>query len=250
MPGQEVRASPSYSSLCFSPVQILRSMRPPRGLTSGPSNRNYPFGHTCQSQPMTVSSPSAVRVSAPVVSIIELVVSEPSRCGRSKSVSSTTISMSVFPMCGDCHAALVQRVDLAPGRSTDRGGAPGCLEQPVPAEPLTPSDRAQHPRFVGVAALLEPPGADEVERVGDPALPEHETTAGHRSQADPAGNVVEDLDGDVTVTGALEAFSCRGSLTRQGQPTSTHLGDTVNVEVSRLVVAQHLESSDCSPGRS
>jgi hypothetical protein len=24
----------------------------------------------------------------------------------------------------------------------------------------------------------------------------------------------------------------------------------VNVEVSRLVVAQHLESSDCSPGRS
>jgi hypothetical protein len=32
---------------------------------------------------MTVSSPSAVRVSASEVSIIELVVSEPSRCGRS-----------------------------------------------------------------------------------------------------------------------------------------------------------------------
>src|ERR1035437_9015517 len=31
VPGYEVRASPSFSSLCFSPVQILRSMRPPRG---------------------------------------------------------------------------------------------------------------------------------------------------------------------------------------------------------------------------
>jgi 4Fe-4S binding domain len=98
VPGQEVRTSPSFSSLCFSAVQILRSMRPPRGPTSGPSNRNHPFGRTCQSQPMTVSSPSAVRVSAPEVSIIELVVSEPSRCGRSNSVSSTTISMSAFPM--------------------------------------------------------------------------------------------------------------------------------------------------------
>jgi len=48
---------------------------------------------------MTVSSPSAVRVSPPEVSIVGLVVTEPSRCGRSNSVTSMTISMPAFPMC-------------------------------------------------------------------------------------------------------------------------------------------------------
>ena len=64
-PGQAERALPRSSSWCFSPVQILRSMRPPRAPASGPSIRSQPFGRTCQSQLMTVPSPSAVKVSPP-----------------------------------------------------------------------------------------------------------------------------------------------------------------------------------------
>lgn len=69
--------------LVLQPGQILRSMRPPSGPNSGPSIRIQPFGCTCQSQLRIVPSPSAAKVSAPEVSIFELVVREPSRCGRS-----------------------------------------------------------------------------------------------------------------------------------------------------------------------
>jgi len=79
-------------------VEILRSMRPPSGPNSGPGIRIQPFGRTCQFQPMTVPSPSAAKVSAPQVCIIELVVREPSRCGRSNSVSSTSICVPALPM--------------------------------------------------------------------------------------------------------------------------------------------------------
>ena len=96
--GQAERALPGSSSWCFSPVQIRRSMRPPRAPTSGPSIRIQPLGRTCQSQLMTVLSPSAAKVSLPVVSIIELAVRELSRCGRSNSVSSTSISPPALPM--------------------------------------------------------------------------------------------------------------------------------------------------------
>jgi hypothetical protein len=98
LPGQEERAPSSFSSMCFNPVQILRSIRPPSGPASGPSARNHPFGRTCQSQLMTVPPLSAVKVSPPEVSIIELVVRDPSRRGRSNSVSSTSITMPVFPI--------------------------------------------------------------------------------------------------------------------------------------------------------
>ena len=90
-------ALPVSSSWCFSPVQTRRSTRP-RAPTSGPSIRIQPFGRTCQSQLMTVPSPSAAKVSPPVVSIIELAVRELSRCGRSNPVSSTSISPPALPM--------------------------------------------------------------------------------------------------------------------------------------------------------
>ena len=96
--GQAQRAGPFFSSWCFNSVQILRSIRLPRGRTSGLSIRIQPFGCTCQSQPITVPSPSAAKVSAPEVSIIELVVREPSRCGRSNAVNSTSISVPALPM--------------------------------------------------------------------------------------------------------------------------------------------------------
>jgi hypothetical protein len=96
--GQAERALPGSSSWRFSPVQIRRSMRPPRAPTSGPSIRIQPLGRTCQSQLMTVPPPSAAKVSPPVVSIIELAVRELSRCGRSNSVSSTSISPPALPM--------------------------------------------------------------------------------------------------------------------------------------------------------
>jgi hypothetical protein len=67
-------------------------------VTQWPSIRIWPFGRTCQSQPMTVPSPSAAKVSAPEVSIIGLAVREPSRCGRSNPVSSTTIFLPALPM--------------------------------------------------------------------------------------------------------------------------------------------------------
>ncbi len=79
-------------------AQILRSMRRPSGPNSGPSIRVQPFGRTCQSQRRTVPSPSAAKVSAPEVCIIELVVREPSRCGRSNSVSSASIGVPALPM--------------------------------------------------------------------------------------------------------------------------------------------------------
>ena len=53
-----------FSRYRFVLVQILRSMRPPSGLNSGPSIRIQPFGRTCQSQLITVPSPSAAKVSA------------------------------------------------------------------------------------------------------------------------------------------------------------------------------------------
>lgn len=56
------------------------------------------MGLTCQSQAMTVVASSAVNVSVPDVVIIELVVTEPSRCGRSKVVSSTSMSIRALPM--------------------------------------------------------------------------------------------------------------------------------------------------------
>ncbi len=40
-------------------------MRPPSGPNSGPSMRIQPFGRTCQSQLMTVPSPSAAKISVP-----------------------------------------------------------------------------------------------------------------------------------------------------------------------------------------
>jgi len=79
-------------------AQILRSRRLPSGPNSGPSIRIQPFGCTCQSQLITVPSPPAAKVSAPEVCIIELVVREPSRCGRSNSVSSTSIGVPALPM--------------------------------------------------------------------------------------------------------------------------------------------------------
>jgi hypothetical protein len=45
-----------------------------------------------------VGQSCTAKVSAPEVSIIELVVRDPSRYGRSNSVSSTSISMPAFPM--------------------------------------------------------------------------------------------------------------------------------------------------------
>ena len=96
--GLQAERGPLLSSRCFNSVQILRSMRPPRGPTSGLSIRLQPFGCTCRSQPITVPSPSAAKVSAPEVSIIELVVREPSRCGRSNAVNSTSISVPALPM--------------------------------------------------------------------------------------------------------------------------------------------------------
>jgi hypothetical protein len=47
---------------------------------------------------MTVPSPSAAKISDPEVCIIELVVHEPSRCGRSNSVNSTSICVPALPM--------------------------------------------------------------------------------------------------------------------------------------------------------
>jgi hypothetical protein len=47
---------------------------------------------------MTVQSPSAPKVNVPEVCIIELKVGEPSRCGRSNSVSSTSICVPARPM--------------------------------------------------------------------------------------------------------------------------------------------------------
>ena len=96
--GQAERAGPLFSSWRFNSVQILRSIRLPRGRTSGLNIRIQPFGCTCQSQPITVPSPSAAKVSAPEVSIIELVVREPIWCGRSNAVNSTSISVPALPM--------------------------------------------------------------------------------------------------------------------------------------------------------
>ena len=78
-----------FSRYHFMLVQILRSMRPPSSPKSGPSIRIQPFGRTCQFQLITVTSPSAAKVSTPEVCIIELVVRETSRCGRSNSLNST-----------------------------------------------------------------------------------------------------------------------------------------------------------------
>lgn len=57
-------------------------------------------------------SPSVVRVSVPEVSVIELVVREPSRCGRSNSVSSTSISVPALRACVLIDAALTVRRGL------------------------------------------------------------------------------------------------------------------------------------------
>lgn len=45
------RASPPFSSFCLSPVQILRSLRPPRDPTSGPDNQNHPSGEHASPRP-------------------------------------------------------------------------------------------------------------------------------------------------------------------------------------------------------
>jgi len=82
-----------FSRYHFMLVQILRSMRPPSSPKSGPSIRIQPFGRTCQFQLITVPSPSAAKVSTPEVCIIELVVRETSRCGRSNSLNSTPPSI-------------------------------------------------------------------------------------------------------------------------------------------------------------
>ena len=87
-----------FSRYHFMLVQILRSIRLPSGSNSGPSIRIQPFGCTCQSQLMTVPSPSEAKVNVPEVCIIELVVREPSRSGRSNSVSSTSICVPALPM--------------------------------------------------------------------------------------------------------------------------------------------------------
>ena len=91
--GQDVGGEGSASSLCFSPVQILRYMRCPSSPTRGLMGRYQPLGCTCQSHDSRVEPASLVQVRVPVVSIIELVVREPSRRGRSNSVSSMSMSM-------------------------------------------------------------------------------------------------------------------------------------------------------------
>jgi hypothetical protein len=56
-----------FSRYRFMLVQILRSMRPPSGPSSGPSIRIQLFERTHQSQLMIVPSPWLAKVSVPVV---------------------------------------------------------------------------------------------------------------------------------------------------------------------------------------